>query len=87
MGLRNGQSRLARIGATAAVMLAVFALTLMAVGAGYAKSTASAAQIYYGGKVTICHVAGPHGKTVTITVAAAAVPAHMRHGDETGACA
>jgi hypothetical protein len=67
-------------------MVAVAALASIAVAGVYAKSPSSAAQYYYGGKVTICHKAGPHGKTVTITVAAAAVPAHLRHGDTIGAC-
>jgi RNA polymerase sigma-70 factor, ECF subfamily len=39
-------------------------------------------------KVTICHHTGsPKNPTVTITVAADAVDAHMAHGDELGACA
>jgi hypothetical protein len=64
-------------------MVAAAALMLVPVGGdSYASSAAS----YYYGKVTICHVAGPHGKRVTIIVAAPAVPAHLRHGDTIGAC-
>lgn len=32
-------------------------------------------------KTTLCHVAAGEGKTVVITVAPAAVNAHLRHGD------
>jgi hypothetical protein len=32
-------------------------------------------------KTTLCHVAKDEGKTVVITVAPAAVNAHLRHGD------
>jgi hypothetical protein len=39
---------------------------------------------YQDDKVTICHVTG--SGEGTITVAAAAVPAHLRHGDTVGAC-
>jgi hypothetical protein len=38
--------------------------------------------------VTICHhTESPKNPTVTITVAAAAVDAHLAQGDELGACA
>jgi hypothetical protein len=36
-------------------------------------------------KVTVCHVTG-RGKTVTITIAEAALPTHLGHGDVPGAC-
>jgi RNA polymerase sigma-70 factor (ECF subfamily) len=36
-------------------------------------------------KVTVCHVTGG-GKTVTITIAEAALPTHLGHGDVPGAC-
>jgi Sigma-70, region 4 len=36
-------------------------------------------------KVTVCHVTGG-GKTVTITIAEAALPTHLGHGDGPGAC-
>ena len=49
------------------------------------ESSVSAAQYQYG-KVALCHVAGPNGKRVTITVAAPAVPAHLQHGDTRGPC-
>jgi hypothetical protein len=67
---------------TAAAVVLVFAALG---GVGLAQTTSSAAQYQYG-KVAICHHAGPHGKTVGITVAAEAVPAHLRHGDTMGAC-
>jgi hypothetical protein len=36
-------------------------------------------------KVTVCHVTGG-GKTVTITIAEAALPTLLGHGDVLGAC-
>ena len=48
-----------------------------------AGNSIAAAQYQYD-KVTICQVTG--AGEVTITVAAAAVPAHLRHGDTRGAC-
>ena len=84
MANERSRSRLVRVAAAVAILVAAAALTLMAFGG---KSYASAAAYYYAGKVTICHHAGPHGKTVTITVGAAAVPAHVRnHGDTMGPC-
>jgi hypothetical protein len=68
--------------AVAGVVVLVFAALG---GVGSAKNPASAAQYQYG-KATICHKAGPHGKRVTITVGANAVPAHLRHGDTMGPC-
>ena len=52
---------------------------------GFADRPISAAQYQYD-KVTVCHVAGKSGNRVTITVAAAAVPAHLAHGDTLGPC-
>jgi hypothetical protein len=37
-------------------------------------------------KMTICHVAGKSGKTVTIEIDVAAWPAHQAHGDSAGGC-
>jgi hypothetical protein len=82
---RNEQSRLARVASAAAITVAAVTLTFTAVGGVYAKSPSSAAAYYYG-KITICHHAGPHGKTVTITVSQSALPAHLRHGDTVGPC-
>jgi hypothetical protein len=83
--------RLASAGTAAAALLAAFAAVA---GAGL-QSTSSSASEYeygpgshqYGQKVTLCH--HTHSKkhpTVTITVGAAAVKAHLTHGDSTGAC-
>jgi hypothetical protein len=77
----------------AAAASATVALGAVACGAlggvGLAQSpnggAAAAAQYQYG-KATICHHAGPHGKRVTISVSRNALPAHMRHGDDMGAC-
>ena len=70
-----------RIAAAAALAVCtVVALTALG-GVGSAKNGGSAGQYQYGAKVTICH------KGHTITVGKAAVPAHLRHGDTTGACA
>ena len=74
--------RLLGFAIVAATLLAAFGL---AGGIGSAGSPANAAQYQYG-KVTVCHVAGL-GNEVTITVAASAVPAHLRHGDAIGPCA
>ena len=64
----------------AGITLVLFAVTG---GLGLAGNSITAAQYQYD-KVTICHVTG--SQTVTITVAAAAVPAHVRHGDTIGPC-
>jgi hypothetical protein len=66
--------------AATATMLVAFGA---AGGIGYTGGSVAAAQYQYG-KVTLCHVTGSH--RVTITVAAAAVPAHLAHGDTRGAC-
>ena len=68
-----------------AAIVAAIALVLFAVtgGLSVAGNSISAAQYQYD-KVTICHVTG--AGEVTITVAAQAVPAHLRHGDTIGAC-
>lgn len=70
-----------------AAMCAVVALSVFA-GTSWAQGSSSANQYQYGQKVTICH--HTHSKKnpqVTITVGAAAVPAHLKHGDTLGACA
>jgi hypothetical protein len=50
-----------------------------------AKETPAGNQ-YAEKKTTICHHAGPRHR-VTITVANAALPAHLAHGDTVGPCA
>ena len=86
MSEREEQSRrTARVAGTV-VIVGVVVMAFGALGGvGFAKSPASAAQYQYG-KITVCHRAGPHGKSVTITIARAALPAHLRHGDTTGPC-
>jgi hypothetical protein len=75
----------ARVVAAVVIAAAVVLVFAALGGVGLAQTTSSAAQYQYG-MVAICHHAGPHGKTVGITVAAAAVPAHLRHGDTMGPC-
>lgn len=74
-----------------------FAAASIASGGGFAAltrttdtvgSTGGTGSTAVSRKVTLCH--GTHSKKhpgVTITVGAAAVPAHVRHGDTLGACA
>jgi hypothetical protein len=74
--------------ATAALVLSAAGLGALGVvaGGGLAGSSTSAVQYQYG-KVTICH--RTHSKKhpfVTITVAKAAIPAHLAHGDKLGPC-
>jgi hypothetical protein len=83
--------RLASAGTAAAALLAAFAAVA---GAGLSSISSSASQYQYGPgshqygqKVTLCH--HTHSKkhpTVTITVGAPALKAHLRHGDTVGAC-
>jgi uncharacterized membrane protein YfcA len=69
----------------AAILAVVAAMSLgMMGGIGVAGASVAIAQYQYD-KVTICHITGS-GKTLTITVAASAVPAHRRHGDIVGFC-
>ena len=70
-----------------ATLVAVAALTVFGAlgGTGGVGGSVASAQYQYG-KVTICHVAGKSGHRVTITVAAAAVPAHLAHRDTVGPC-
>jgi hypothetical protein len=81
---------------TAAAVTAAFFIPLGVFGApALAKSAASASQYEYSGssqyqyhgKVTMCHRthSRKHGSH-QITVGAAAVRAHLRHGDTLGAC-
>ena len=49
------------------------------------RSAAGPGYGYPGAKVTLCHQTGSD-RNVTITVAQAAVAAHLRHGDTMGAC-
>ena len=81
---------------TAAAVTAAFLVPLGILGApALAKSAASASQYEYSGssqyqyhgKVTLCH--HTHSRKHPwhqITVGAAAVKAHLRHGDTIGAC-
>jgi hypothetical protein len=75
-----------RIAAAAAVSTGVLVPLAVFAGPSFANGSASASQYQYGGKVTICHHAGKHGKTVTITISRSALQAHKRHGDSEGAC-
>jgi len=83
--------RLASAGTAAAALLAAFAAVA---GAGLSSTSSSSSEYQYGPgghqygqKVTLCH--HTHSKkhpTVTITVGAPAVKAHLKHGDVLGAC-
>jgi hypothetical protein len=83
--------RLASAGTAAAALVAAFAAVA---GAGLSSTSSSASEYQYGPgshqygqKVTLCH--HTHSKkhpTVTITVGAPAVKAHLKHGDTLGAC-
>src|SRR4051812_13205896 len=75
-----------RIATAAAVSVGVLVPLAVFAGPGFAHGSASASQYQYGGKKTICHRAGKHGKPVTITISNSAWPAHKRHGDSEGAC-
>jgi hypothetical protein len=76
---------------TAAVLglALVTALALLAGGmvAAGGPSAAAAYQYQYGNTVTICHHTGlDTNPTVTITIAQAALDAHLAHGDTVGPC-
>jgi hypothetical protein len=76
-----------KITASAVVIVGLTSLALLA-GAGLASTGSSSSAAYqYGKKVTICH--RTHSKKhpfVTITVAQAALKAHLKHGDTIGSC-
>jgi hypothetical protein len=76
-----------KIAASAVVIVGLTSLALLA-GAGLASTGSSSSAAYqYGKKVTICH--HTHSKKhpfVTITVAKAALKAHLKHGDTIGPC-
>jgi hypothetical protein len=83
-GQRPGKRRTIAVAAVAAALLVPLALLA---GTGFARSSPSASQYQYSGRVTICH--HTHSKKHpyhTITVNAHALKAHMRHGDTVGAC-
>lgn len=82
-------SRRARMTAAAVVLGLSGLLALGALaGIGFAAGSSGAAQYQYGKRVTICHhTHSAKHPTVTITVAQAALKAHLRHGDTVGACA
>lgn len=70
-----------RAGVAAALATSLLVAFAALGGVGVAQSAIGAAQYQYAQKVTICH------KGKTISVAKAAEPAHVRHGDSVGTCA
>jgi hypothetical protein len=87
----RGRSRLAAAAAVTGALL----VPLATFGApALARSGAAASEYQYGGsgseyqyRVTICHLTGSKKHPAhTITVSAAAVPAHLKHGDHLGPC-
>jgi hypothetical protein len=83
-GMVRGKLHLAGVLGLVAAMLA--SLTVLVSAAVGKSSSSSAAQYQY--KVTICHRTKSKKKPFhTIRVAAAAVPAHLKHGDTLGPCA
>lgn len=77
--MNNRKTRVVLAATLTTMLVAAFAALG---GVSVAQSAISAVQYQYGHKVTICH----KGK-VTIKVAKAAVPAHVKHGDTVGTCA
>lgn len=51
------------------------------------KAWTRARELYGPGTVTLCHAPGSASRAETIEVGAAAVPAHLAHGDHPGPCA
>jgi hypothetical protein len=85
--MRKRYARRAWLGIVAGVATAFAVGGLGPVASAVSPSGESAAAKQYADKVTICHHTGSKKKPFhTISVAAAAVPAHLNHGDTLGPC-
>jgi ABC-type sugar transport system substrate-binding protein len=86
-GPKSGGTRFRELFAGVAVLAALAALGVLASVSWSATGSSNSFQYQYGSKVTICHhTHSTKNPWVTITVAQAAVKAHLKHGDTLGAC-
>jgi len=89
MGKVPSSNRRARlIAGTSVLAVSAFVGLGLVAGIGLASGSSVSAQYQYGHRVTICHEThSAKHPWVTITIARAALKAHLRHGDIEGPCA